>query len=190
MPALSPTMEAGTIASWKLNEGESFAAGDSLAIIETDKATIDFEAQDDGVVAKILIEAQSGEIPVGVPIVVTVEDEGDVAAFKNFVPPQEEDTAAPVVAEEAKEDVAAVQKVDPVTPPPTPTLAVEKTSPSAPLPTTTAETDAATKIDIPISPSWGNLASIKSPLASTLAKNQKKYIELYGSTGQVPLGED
>lgn len=85
MPALSPTMEAGTIASWKVNEGESFGAGDSLAEIETDKATIDFEAQDDGVVAKLLVEAGSGEITVGVPIMVTVEDEADVAAFKDFV---------------------------------------------------------------------------------------------------------
>ncbi len=78
-------MESGTIASWKVKEGEPFAAGDSLAEIETDKATIDFEAQDDGVVAKILVEAGSAEIDVGVPIVVTVEEEGDVAAFKDFV---------------------------------------------------------------------------------------------------------
>ena len=85
MPALSPTMEAGTISSWKVGEGESFSAGDSLAEIETDKASIDFEAQDDGVVAKILVEAGGGEINVGVPILVTVEEEGDVAAFKDFV---------------------------------------------------------------------------------------------------------
>eukprot|EP00551_Chaetoceros_affinis_P001808 CAMPEP_0203633958 /NCGR_PEP_ID=MMETSP0088-20131115/1019_1 /ASSEMBLY_ACC=CAM_ASM_001087 /TAXON_ID=426623 /ORGANISM="Chaetoceros affinis, Strain CCMP159" /LENGTH=442 /DNA_ID=CAMNT_0050487453 /DNA_START=215 /DNA_END=1543 /DNA_ORIENTATION=- len=78
-------MEAGTIASWKVKEGEPFAAGDSLAEIETDKATIDFEAQDDGIVAKILVEAGSKEINVGVPIVVTVEEEDDVAAFKDFV---------------------------------------------------------------------------------------------------------
>lgn len=85
MPALSPTMEAGTISSWKVGEGEAFAAGDSLAEIETDKATIDFEAQDEGVVAKILKEAGATEINVGVPILVTVDDEGDVAAFKDFV---------------------------------------------------------------------------------------------------------
>ena len=78
-------MEAGTISSWKVNEGDTFGAGDSLAEIETDKATIDFEAQDDGVVAKILVESGSGEINVGVPIMVTVEEEDDVAAFKDFV---------------------------------------------------------------------------------------------------------
>merc|ERR1719491_2302718 len=73
MPALSPTMEAGTIASWKVSEGGSFSAGDSLAEIETDKATMDFEAQDDGFVAKILVEAGSTEVAVGVPVLVVVE---------------------------------------------------------------------------------------------------------------------
>ena len=84
MPALSPTMEAGTIANWNVSEGQAFNAGDSLAEIETDKATIDFEAQDDGVVAKIFVEAGSAEVPVGKPIMVTVEDEEDVAAFADF----------------------------------------------------------------------------------------------------------
>jgi hypothetical protein len=51
MPALSPTMEAGTIASWKVQEGASFAAGDIICEIETDKATVDNEAQDEGVCA-------------------------------------------------------------------------------------------------------------------------------------------
>ncbi len=94
MPALSPTMEVGTIASWKVKEGESFGAGDSLAEIETDKATIDFEAQDDGVVAKLLVESGSGEINVGVPIMVTVEDEADVAAFGDFVVDSNEEGAS------------------------------------------------------------------------------------------------
>merc|ERR1719464_1045266 len=85
MPALSPTMESGTIAKWNVAEGDSFAAGDSLAVIETDKATIDFEAQDDGVVGKLLVP-EGGEHDVGVPIVVMLEDEDDVAAFANFTP--------------------------------------------------------------------------------------------------------
>ncbi len=55
MPAMSPTMTEGGIASWKKSEGESFQAGDVLLEIETDKATIDVEAQDDGIVAKILV---------------------------------------------------------------------------------------------------------------------------------------
>jgi biotin carboxyl carrier protein len=60
LPALSPTMDAGTLAEWYLNEGDSFAAGDAIAKIETDKAAMDFEAQDDGFVAKILVPAGGG----------------------------------------------------------------------------------------------------------------------------------
>ena len=52
MPALSPTMEAGTIAAWKLAEGDSFKDGDVIAEVETDKATVDMVATDDGVLAK------------------------------------------------------------------------------------------------------------------------------------------
>jgi pyruvate dehydrogenase E2 component (dihydrolipoamide acetyltransferase) len=55
MPAMSPTMTEGGIASWKKQEGEAFAAGDVLLEIETDKATIDVEAQDDGILAKIVV---------------------------------------------------------------------------------------------------------------------------------------
>ena len=53
LPALSPTMETGNIASWKLSEGAEFAPGDILCEIETDKATVDFEAQDEGFLAKV-----------------------------------------------------------------------------------------------------------------------------------------
>lgn len=55
MPAMSPTMTEGGIAEWKKKEGDSFSAGDVLVEIETDKATIDVEAQDDGVLAKIIV---------------------------------------------------------------------------------------------------------------------------------------
>jgi len=85
LPALSPTMETGTIASWNMDEGDSFGPGDVICSIETDKATVDFEAQDDGVVAKILAAAGSDDIEVGVPIMITVEEEEDAAAFKNYV---------------------------------------------------------------------------------------------------------
>mmetsp|Transcript_27406 Transcript_27406/g.94247 ORF Transcript_27406/g.94247 Transcript_27406/m.94247 type:complete len:214 (-) Transcript_27406:1728-2369(-) len=83
LPALSPTMEAGTIAVWKVKEGAAFAAGDVICEIETDKATVDFEAQDDGVLAKILVD-MGVEVKVGDPICVIVEAAADVAAFANF----------------------------------------------------------------------------------------------------------
>eukprot|EP00568_Trieres_chinensis_P007910 CAMPEP_0183309024 /NCGR_PEP_ID=MMETSP0160_2-20130417/23599_1 /TAXON_ID=2839 ORGANISM="Odontella Sinensis, Strain Grunow 1884" /NCGR_SAMPLE_ID=MMETSP0160_2 /ASSEMBLY_ACC=CAM_ASM_000250 /LENGTH=81 /DNA_ID=CAMNT_0025472963 /DNA_START=91 /DNA_END=333 /DNA_ORIENTATION=+ len=78
-------MEAGTIARWNKSEGEPFAAGDILCEVETDKATVDFEAQDDGVIARILAEAGPDEIPCGEPIMITVEDEGDAGAFGDYV---------------------------------------------------------------------------------------------------------
>ena len=54
MPALSPTMETGTLSEWYVEEGSGFSAGESIAKIETDKASIDFEAQDDGFIGKLL----------------------------------------------------------------------------------------------------------------------------------------
>lgn len=85
MPALSPTMEQGTIAKWNIGTGDSFAAGDVICEIETDKATVDFEAQDDGIIAKILLDgSNASDVDVGVPICVVVEDDEDVAAFADF----------------------------------------------------------------------------------------------------------
>ncbi|KAK1925274.1 CND02450-like protein [Papiliotrema laurentii] len=76
MPAMSPTMTEGGIASWKKKEGETFAAGDVLVEIETDKATIDVEAQDDGVLAKIIQNDGAKSIAVGTPIAI-IGEEGD-----------------------------------------------------------------------------------------------------------------
>ena len=59
-------MEHGTIASWNKKEGEAFGPGDVLCEVETDKATVSFEAQDEGVIAKILVQAGSGEVKVSV----------------------------------------------------------------------------------------------------------------------------
>lgn len=106
MPALSPTMESGTISKWNVAEGDAFAAGDSLAVIETDKASMDFEAQDDGVVAKLLAKEGGGEVTCGSPIMVTVEDAADVGAFANFsvgaappdIPSPKRDVATPAPA--------------------------------------------------------------------------------------------
>ena len=79
-------MESGSILKWSVNEGTAFSAGDVIAEIQTDKATVDFEAQDDAVLAKILVEEGSEEVSVGDPICVLVEDEEDVSAFVDYVP--------------------------------------------------------------------------------------------------------
>jgi len=84
MPALSPTMEQGNIAEWSVVEGQEISAGDALAQIETDKATVDFEATDDGYVAKILVPAGSQDVPVGTPLLVIVTEQSDIAAFANY----------------------------------------------------------------------------------------------------------
>ena len=65
MPALSPTMTSGNLATWKKQVGDSIQPGDIIAEIETDKATMDFEAQEDGYLAKILVKEGTKDIQVG-----------------------------------------------------------------------------------------------------------------------------
>src|SRR5258705_4740975 len=68
MPALSPTMEEGTLAKWLVKEGDTVKSGDILAEIETDKATMEFEAVDEGTIAKILVPEGTDGVKVGAPI--------------------------------------------------------------------------------------------------------------------------
>ncbi|KAF8068297.1 pdhC [Scenedesmus sp. PABB004] len=86
MPSLSPTMTQGNIAAWRKAEGDSVAPGDILAEVETDKATIEWEAQEEGYIAKIIKPAGSKDIPVGTPVALIVEEAGDVAAFSSYTP--------------------------------------------------------------------------------------------------------
>jgi pyruvate dehydrogenase E2 component (dihydrolipoamide acetyltransferase) len=79
MPAMSPTMEKGGVTDWKFKEGDAFNSGDVLLEVETDKATIDVEAQDDGILAKILIQNGVKDIPVGEPIAILAEEDDDLA---------------------------------------------------------------------------------------------------------------
>ena len=74
MPALSPTMEEGTLAKWLVKEGDTVSSGDILAEIETDKATMEFEAVDEGTLGKILIEEGTEGVKVNTPIAVLVEE--------------------------------------------------------------------------------------------------------------------
>ncbi|KAH9977301.1 single hybrid motif-containing protein [Lactifluus volemus] len=89
MPAMSPTMTEGGIASWKKREGDSFAAGDVLLEIETDKAVIDVEAQEDGIMGKILVQDGQKNIPVGRVIALLAEEGDDIS---NIEPPADEPT--------------------------------------------------------------------------------------------------
>ena len=75
MPALSPTMEEGTLAKWLVKEGDTVKSGDIMAEIETDKATMEFEAVDEGVVAKILVAEGTDNVKVGT-VIMQLEGEG------------------------------------------------------------------------------------------------------------------
>ena len=79
MPALSPTMEDGTLAKWLVKEGDTVSSGDLLAEIETDKATMEFEAVDGGVIGKILVEGGTAGVLVNSPIALLLEDGEDSA---------------------------------------------------------------------------------------------------------------
>src|SRR4029077_8166082 len=79
MPALSPTMEEGKLAKWDVKEGDAVKAGDILAEIETDKATMEFEAIDEGRIGKILIPEGAEGVKVNVPIAVLETEDGTPA---------------------------------------------------------------------------------------------------------------
>jgi pyruvate dehydrogenase E2 component (dihydrolipoamide acetyltransferase) len=89
MPALSPTMEEGTLAKWLVKEGDEVSSGDILAEIETDKATMEFEAVDEGKIAKILIPEGTDGVKVGAPIAILAgegEDVGNISSAPAEVP--------------------------------------------------------------------------------------------------------
>lgn len=102
MPAMSPTMTEGGIVSWKLKSGEEFAAGDVLLEVETDKATIDVEAQDDGIMWEILENDGATGVVVGKPIALLAEPGDDLATLEK--PALEEATEAPAKKEEPKKE--------------------------------------------------------------------------------------
>lgn len=98
LPALSPTMEEGTLISWEKKEGDKLSEGDLLAEIETDKATMAMETPEEGYLAKILIPAGTKGVPIGKLVCIIVEKEEDVAKFKDFVPGTVDTVAKPKAA--------------------------------------------------------------------------------------------
>ena len=88
-------MEKGNIKSWNKKEGDEIAPGDVLAAIETDKAVVDFEMQEEGYIAKILFEAGAKDVPLGAPVAILVDNKEDVAAFANYSPGSEPAELAP-----------------------------------------------------------------------------------------------
>ncbi len=161
MPALSPTMEEGTLAKWLVKEGDKVESGDILAEIETDTATMEFEAVDEGTVAKILVPEGTDGVKVGAPIALIAEEGESVDA----APP----AAAAAPAQAPKKEASVPKAVEPAPPPQAP---VE--TPAAPLEPAAAPARAA-----------GDRIKA-SPLARRLAEAQG--IDLSSLTGSGPGG--
>lgn len=156
-------MESGTISSWNLKEGDAFGPGDVFCAVETDKATVDFEAQDEGVVAKILVEAGDREVQCGEPILVITEEGVDISAFKDF---EVDGAAASAPASESPEPPAEPEK--------SPESAAPASSPPpSPAPASSGAASSASSGD-----------RIKaSPLAYNLAKEMGVAIQNISGTG-------
>ena len=114
MPALSPTMEEGTLAKWLVKEGDEVKSGDVIAEIETDKATMEFEAVDEGIMGKLLVAEGTQGVAVNTPIAVLVEEGEDAdaapapkAEAKPAEAPKKDDGAQP--GESAIEEVVTPQ---------------------------------------------------------------------------------
>ena len=109
MPALSPTMEEGTLAKWLVKEGDTVASGDIIAEIETDKATMEFEAVDEGTIGKILIEAGTDGVKVNTPIAVLLaegESADDIGESSAKAPEAKPDAGAEAAPERGSDKPA------------------------------------------------------------------------------------
>lgn len=122
MPALSPTMEEGTLAKWLVSEGDEVRAGDFLAEIETDKATMEFEAADEGTIGRILVPDGTEGVPVGTVIAILLEEgeeakDAETAAAAAAAKPAPETPVAASVPAPADPDPATPQPVIVAAPP-------------------------------------------------------------------------
>src|SRR5712671_5261042 len=123
MPALSPTMEKGNLAKWLKKEGEKVNPGDVIAEIETDKATMDYEAVDAGVLAKIVVPEGTADVPVNQLIAVLAGEGEDVKAAA---------AGAGKGAPAAKPAAAPAKPPSEAAPPPQPAPQPKAAAPSAP----------------------------------------------------------
>lgn len=173
LPALSPTMDAGTIVRWEKQVGDQLGEGDLLCEIETDKATMGFETPEEGYLAKIFVAEGTKDIPVGRALCIITEKEEDIAAFKDYPDPGMETEGSPPAA--AAESPAPAVETAPPPPPPPPkppaaTPAPATAAPAPPPPVTAAKGDRV----------------FASPLARKLAA--EKGIDLQAVTGTGPRG--
>jgi pyruvate dehydrogenase E2 component (dihydrolipoamide acetyltransferase) len=165
MPALSPTMEEGTLAKWLVKEGDSVAAGDLLAEIETDKATMEFEAVDEGTIARILVPEGTDEVKVGT-VIALIAGEGEDIGAAAAAPAAKQAVAKEPVAKDGGETGAGQPARDAAAPPPPPPVRTVEATPSP-------GADAGDRVKA-------------SPLARRLA--EQRGVDLGGLTGSGPGG--
>src|SRR5580704_6082318 len=156
MPALSPTMEKGNLAKWRKKEGDKVSPGDVIAEIETDKATMDYEAVDEGVLAKIVVPEGTTDVPVNQLIAVMAADGEDVKA------------AASGAAGKASTAAAAPRPAPAATLPQGAAISVPPARPSSPPPSGGAAQIVASSAPAPATN--GHARVFSSPLARRLAK--------------------
>ena len=166
MPALSPTMEEGTLAKWLVKPGDTVSAGDIMAEIETDKATMEFEAVDEGTIASIAVEEGTEGVAVGTVIAMLAEDGEDVDEAAAAAPSSGADEAAKAEAENQPQDEVKTQS-DPA---PAPIASAQAEAPSASTPSGKQD---AKRI-------------VASPLARRIAEQQG--VDLAGVSGSGPNG--
>src|SRR3954468_22980363 len=94
MPALSPTMEKGNLSKWLKHEGDKVKSGDVIAEIETDKATMEVEAVDEGTLGKILVAEGTNDVAVNTPIAMILSEGEDASALRDATVPQRQQKAA------------------------------------------------------------------------------------------------
>ncbi|KAJ2334937.1 pyruvate dehydrogenase complex dihydrolipoamide acetyltransferase component (E2) [Coemansia sp. RSA 2681] len=116
MPALSPTMTQGNVGQWQKNVGDKIEPGDVLVEIETDKAQMDFEFQEEGYLAKILAPTGTKDLKIDSPVAIIVENEADVAAFADFSLDQAGSAPAPAAAAPASAPAAAKEETSAAAP--------------------------------------------------------------------------
>ena len=124
LPALSPTMEQGTIVTWEKKVGDQLSEGDLLCEIETDKATMGFETPEEGYLAKILIEAGTKDIPIGKPLCIIVTEKEDIAKFESYQPPAESPASSSSASLPPLPTAPAATTSTPPPPPPPPPAVV------------------------------------------------------------------
>jgi pyruvate dehydrogenase E1 component beta subunit len=125
MPALSPTMEKGNLAKWLKKEGDKIKSGDVIAEIETDKATMEVEAADEGTLGKILVPEGTADVAVNTPIAVILGEGEDKGAIKAAKPAQQQKAAESAPPAKAQKQDAKAQE----TPAPKPAKAPEAPAP-------------------------------------------------------------